>query len=140
MEQIYHSYGFLFAKANEKIQELLRPALDELGITPKHMGLALIINDHPGITQKQAGDIQRIDRTSMTQLVDSMERLHILKRTPSPGDRRAYGLHLTEEGSLIVTKLWRAIEEAQSQYFHRLTADQINQLKEILLILMEDRI
>lgn len=138
MKTIYHSYGFLFAKAHNRIQELLLPDLNQLNISPRQMGLALIVHEHPGITQKQAGEIQKIDRTTMTQLIDSMEQLNIIKRTQSPQDRRAYGLYITEAGEQTMHQIWQAMEHAHSELLKDLTQSQINQLHDLMMILVEN--
>lgn len=140
MKMIHNSYGFLFAKANQRIEQLLQPSLDEMGITSKQMGLIFIVQEHPGITQIKAAEIQQIDRTTMTQLVDSLERKEFIKRNRIPEDRRAYGLYLTEQGESIFTKLWAAINDVQAVYFQRISNDQMEQLKTILLLLINEEV
>lgn len=138
MKTIYDSLGFLFTKASEKIQKKLAVVLQEEKISYKHMGLLLVIQEHSGISQKEAGEIQRIDRTTMTQMIDLLEGLGLVKRIPQPNNRRAYGLFLTEKGSDRVEVLWQHIQEAQGKALERLSAEEVMKLKEYLLLIVKE--
>lgn len=132
MAGIYDSFGFLFTQASQMIQDHLRPALTELGLIPKQMGLMLLIEEQPGISQKEAGAVQRLDRTTMTQQIDHLEGAGYVERVARPSDRRAYGLYLTEKGTRTVAELWGHINSAHSDVFAKLSAEQVESMKECL--------
>lgn len=136
MQLIYNSFGFLFYQASLALQDFLLPALNDAGLNAKQMGLLFIVKDNDGITQKSAGAIQRIDRTTMTQHVDSLEKLNILKRIPLESDRRAHGLHLTEKGMDMVENLLTSLNEAQSAFFEGLSDVQVDELQKLLIKLI----
>lgn len=138
MSGIVDSYGFLFAKASQKLHELLNPILEKEEITPKQMGLLLILEENPGITQKEAGIIQQIDRTTMTKLIDSLEKKGYAKRVSPSNDRRAYGLFLTKQGISKVANLWSSIYLAQDKLFAKLSKQQVSHLQEILQMIIAD--
>lgn len=132
-QDIYDSFGFLLAKAHQKLMATLLPLLEEEDVTPKQLGLLLVVESEPGITQKEAGAVQQIDRTSMTHQVDLLEKRGLLVRQPQENDRRAYGLRLTEAGVRMVGVLWRHIHQAQSRLFEKLDQEQVARLKELLV-------
>lgn len=138
MPGIYDSFGFLFSKASQKIQEQLHPVLESKGLIPKQMGLMFAIGDRPGITQKEAGLVQQIDRTTMTQQIDHLEGLGMVRRVQNPSDRRAYGLFLTDRGSEMVSELWEHVEKAHKAVFSKLDAEQVEALRQYLLIIVGD--
>lgn len=138
MSRIMDSYGFLFAKAAQRLHELLNPVLEEERITPKQLGLLLIVKENPGITQKEAAFIEQIDRTTMTQLVDTLENAEHIKRVSTPNDRRAYGLFLTPQGTAKVELLWSHINKAQSRLLSKLSRKQAAALKELLQTIIEE--
>ena len=137
MQMVYSSFGFLFAQASLMIQELLAAPLCKAGVNAKQMGLMFIVRDNGGITQKNAGAMQRIDRTTMTQHVDALEKRGLLRRTPLAGDRRAHGLYLTEAGERTVVELLAALSEAQSAFFADLPPARVEELRELMIKLIK---
>jgi DNA-binding MarR family transcriptional regulator len=85
---------------------LFAKELVKFGITSKHFGTMLIVSENPNITQVEVANIQRVDRTTMGQLIDLLEDKQLLKRTRHPSDRRAYCLKLTPEGEEAINSLW----------------------------------
>ena len=96
MNRIYDSFGFLFAKASNQLQDKLSEFLSKSNLTPKHMGMILIIYENDGITQKRAGEIQQVDRTTVTQIIDYLEERGYVVLNRVANDRRAYGLSLSK--------------------------------------------
>jgi DNA-binding MarR family transcriptional regulator len=103
---IQDSLGFELAKAIQNIEELFAKELEKFGISSKHFGTLLIVSENPNITQVEAAKIQRVDRTSMGQLIDLLEGKQLLNRNKHPTDRRAYCLQLTSKGEDVVDFLW----------------------------------
>ena len=137
MPFLYQSFGFLAAKASEKLLELLQPRLDEEHITVRQMGILILVEEQPGITQKQIGIVQQIDRTTVTQQIDVLEQAKLVKRMQSADDRRSYCLHVTKEGQSMVARLRTYIHSTEKCFFKNLTAVQIADLKKLLLILVD---
>jgi DNA-binding MarR family transcriptional regulator len=138
MNFIYQSFGFLAAKASEKLLMLLQPYLDEEHITVRQLGILILIEEQPGIKQKQVGIIQQIDRTTITQQIDLLEKAMLVKRISPPNDRRAYGLYLTKEGKSLATRLKEYIYATEKSFFKNLTEPQIADLKKLLLMLVDN--
>lgn len=124
MFNITDSYGFVLAKVVQRLEAALQPALDEFSLMPKHFGTLVIIDEHPGLTQKRIGSFQQIDRTSIGQIVDHLVKCNLVKRTPDASDRRAYSLSLTTQGTQCLLILWKAKEAAEHQVLKQLTAKE----------------
>lgn len=125
---IESSLGFKLSKAAQRMFELFRPALDEAGITSKQNGAMLIINEHPNLTQKEVAEIQGTDRTTMGQIIDQLEKKHLLVRVKHPSDRRAYWLELTEKGKNLIDILWATMKEREDVFLKKLDEDERKQL------------
>ena len=139
MTNIYQSFGFLLAKASQKMQEEWKDWLDNHNLSHKELGFLLTISTLPGITQKHAGQIQKIDRTSVTQLTDQLEEKGYVIRIRHLEDRRAYGLHLTDSGTALVRKIDKHMEKVHERYFTNFSQDEITLLKQLLLKIVEDK-
>lgn len=139
MTNIYQSFGFLLAKASQKMQEEWKDWLDNHNLSHKELGFLLTISTLPGITQKHAGQIQKIDRTSVTQLTDQLEEKGYVIRIRHLEDRRAYELHLTDSGTALVRKIDKHMEKVHERYFTNFSQDEITLLKQLLLKIVEDK-
>lgn len=135
MNKIYDSFGFLFAKASIQLQNEISQFLLKNNLTPKQMGMLLVISENDGITQKKAGQIQQVDRTTVTQVIDYLEKRGYVVRKKIDSDRRAYGLSLTNDGALMAKMIYNEIDKAQTKYLKKLSNKEIVTLKNILLLL-----
>ena len=137
MPKIYDIYSFLLGKTLQKIQEEVEPFLQSCNITNREFGLLLIILEHPGISQKEAGEIQVIDRTTMTNLVDNLSKKSLVERVVNSENRRAYRLFITAEGKNIVEKIWQVMEPIQNKALKNLNSEEINFFKMLLLKIID---
>lgn len=73
-----------------------------------------------------------LDRTTVTYLLDGLEREDLLKRTPDPADRRARHVNLTETGTTRLVELSSAVDEVEARVLSRLSDQEAGQLRDIL--------
>lgn len=69
-----------------------------------------IIARHPGLRQSQASDALGVKKANFVALLDELVDLGLTKRAVGT-DRRSYSLHLTKTGEVLLTKLWRLMDE-----------------------------
>ncbi len=130
--EIEESLGFKLAKASQRMFELFEGYLAQAGITSKQNGAMLIIHEHPSLTQKEIANIQRVDQTTMGQIVDQLEEKQLVKRVKHPTDRRAYFLVLTQEGEELIASLWADMKRCESVFLQKLSRDETGQLFKLL--------
>lgn len=138
MEHIQDSFGFLLGKALEKMTKQFDAELKAFQITSKHYGVLLVIHTTPGISQKEVGEIQRIDRTTMVAMIDELETLNYVQRVRNPKDRRAYHLILTAEGQAIFNTCLKRLEAIEYNSLEPLTKDEMQTLKRMLQRLYDE--
>lgn len=124
---IYDFYGFLAAKTLQQINASFDRTIINTGINGKQFGTMLIVGSNPGITQKEAGEMQRVDRTTIGQLVDFLCEKDLLERRPYPNDRRAYCLHLTNKGEVTLDQLKTISKQCEDEYFAPLSLQEREQ-------------
>lgn len=61
-----------------------------------------------------------LDKTTLTYLLDDLEREELIKRTTDPNDRRSRLISLTVEGSKALARYSRAVEQVDQQILARL--------------------
>lgn len=99
------SVGFLLAKAHQKLFAFFRDELKDYGITPPQFALLAFLWKKDGLSQVELSEKTTIDRTTLGGLVDRLEKAALVERRPNPADRRAYLIHLTDEGKRLRPEL-----------------------------------
>ena len=78
----------------------------------------------------------RIAARSATEVVDSLEERGLVRRCPSPTDRRAVLVQVTEEGRALAAQVEGARKQAQLAMVNRLDASERQQLEQLLRALI----
>jgi DNA-binding MarR family transcriptional regulator len=74
-----------------------------------------------------------MDPSSMVSTIDELEAKGLVERRRHPSDRRAYALHITEQGYETIARARELQREAQKELLAPLTEDEGAQLRELLL-------
>lgn len=103
MLEIFDSICILLAKAEQKHFQYTKKLLDDRGlsITPGQMVILYALYKGDGISITDLSKKVFLDNSTLTGLIDRLERAGLLIRLGVPGDRRAYNIHLTEKASEI---------------------------------------
>ena len=112
--------------------ELFERYLTQADITSKYNGALLIIHEQPNLTQKEVALLQRVDQTTMGQIIDQLEEKQFVMRVKHPTDRRAYCLVLTDTGEKLIASLWADMKRCEAVFLQRLNTDEIAQLFSLL--------
>jgi DNA-binding MarR family transcriptional regulator len=127
------SLGLLVRVAQLTAHELLYSRLQHSNnkLTVGEFTILQAIGENPGIRQGILADRLHIKWPSMTKLVNDLEKRGYLRRVVPFGDRRSFGLVLTEEGKMQVaeqkpkmmianTEVFSMLEDAEQQILVRL--------------------
>jgi DNA-binding MarR family transcriptional regulator len=97
-----------------RLQDLHAETSRPLGLTPQQAHLLCVLIAGPlGMTELSR--MLSIERSSLTSMVDRLERRSLVARTPTPGDRRACRIELTGDGLDLA-------HEAHDAVVHRIEA------------------
>lgn len=130
--KIEDSLGFKLAKASQRMYELFESYLTQADITSKQNGALLIIHEHPNLTQKEIALLQRIDQTTIGQIIDQLEEKQLVIRVKHPTDRRAYYLDLTDAGEKLISSLWIDMKQCEAAFLQKLDLGEVAQLFSLL--------
>ena len=82
------------------LQDLYAETSRPLGLTPQQAHLICVLLDGPlGMTELSR--IMSIERSSLTSMVDRLERRSLVARSADPSDRRACHIALTDDGRTL---------------------------------------
>jgi DNA-binding MarR family transcriptional regulator len=100
-------------------------------LSPGRVGMLLLIEANPGVTQGRLAEAVRLDRSTMVGVVDSLEERGLIERRRGT-DRRTNGLWLTRAGVSLVAQLKRRIGAHERRVSARLDAAERERLLELL--------
>lgn len=93
--------------------------------------LAYVIHRH-GMTQSELARVLELERASVGQTIDIMERKQLIRRTPSPTDRRVWRIEATPKALELIPSLRSVIDRIFDQMFDGVSATEIDQLRDLL--------
>ncbi|MFD2662900.1 MarR family winged helix-turn-helix transcriptional regulator [Paenibacillus thailandensis] len=122
----------VWLKASRTIFDHVVKDIQRHGISPENfMILELLYNKGPHGIQKISEKLS-IPSGSITYVVDKLEKNDYVKREPSPTDRRASVVVLTEKGHQLFTEIFPQHVEVISKNLSFLSMEEKIQLTELL--------
>jgi DNA-binding MarR family transcriptional regulator len=105
-EAVLHQIGHVCGAKYQRMREML----EALGLYQGQPWMLKMLWEHNGMIQSELAD--RLDRSpsTITKMVQRMERSGFVERRPDPDDERVSRVHLTDAGRRIqsdVEHIWR---------------------------------
>lgn len=80
-------------------------------IRPAQYSTLTIIEANPGLSQTKVADALGIQKTNFVAMIGALEKRGLVRREPSPTDKRTYRLFLTPKGAALVRDLHKVAED-----------------------------
>ncbi|MGH3705208.1 MAG: MarR family winged helix-turn-helix transcriptional regulator [Agromyces sp.] len=123
--------GLLLHQVYTLATQRLNDALLPLNLASRHVTVMFLIRD--GVqTQRDLVARLNTDKTGMVRVIDDLERLGYVTRTPSTQDRRVTILALTSEGDEALRNAQQHTKRVSAELFHAVSPDELGMLKSIL--------
>lgn len=129
----------LLHRTGHALETELTARLAEIGLTPRARCVLSTALDAE-LTQTEIADRVSIDKTTMVVTMDALESAGYAERRPSPTDRRARVVVVTESGREIVAKADDLYVEIVGNVLGSLPADERDGLVNGLTRLVEGRL
>lgn len=132
--------GALLVVAARTGQELAKARLAPMGLTVQMCGVLIRLGEG-ALSQHELGRQLGIDRTTVVELIDELERRGVVERRRNPDDRRSYLLTLTPKGRSFQKRAARAFDAAAADFFGPLSPSEREAMAEMLrrMIISADR-
>jgi DNA-binding MarR family transcriptional regulator len=118
-------------------QAVFRDFAAQVGaLSPGRVGILLLVEANPGVTQSRLAQAIGLDRSTLVGLLDMLEGAGLLARRRGK-DRRTNGLWLTAEGARAVARIKRRIQAHERRVASRLSPAERAQLLALLAKLTE---
>lgn len=129
----------LLHRTGRALETELTARLAEIGLTPRARCVLSSALD-AGLTQTEIADMVNIDKTTMVVTMDALEAAGYAERKPSPTDRRARVVVVTEPGREMVAKADDLYAEVVGSVLGTLPDDERDGLVKGLTRLVEGRL
>jgi DNA-binding MarR family transcriptional regulator len=116
--------GALLVIAARTGQERANARLAAMGLTVRMCGVLNLLADEGPLSQHEIGEMLGIDRTTMVELLDDLEKQGILRREVNPDDRRSHMIKLTPQGKARQKVAMKAFDDAAAEFFSPLSASE----------------
>ena len=101
------------------------------GLSPGRVGMLLLIEANPGVTQSRLAHAVSRDRSTMVGVLDQLEAKGLIERRRG-ADRRTNGVWLTRAGRTVLARAKRAIAIHERRVAARLSPVERAQLLDLL--------
>jgi MarR family transcriptional regulator, transcriptional regulator for hemolysin len=126
----------LLSRASHALHTEHAAALAEIGITPR--AYCVLCKAGTGeLTQIQLAERCGLDKTTMVVTVDELERAGLAERRPSPTDRRARIISVTDAGRAMIDEGRRIVDRVHEQVLATLPKGEREALLDALTKLVE---
>ncbi|MGN7454093.1 MarR family winged helix-turn-helix transcriptional regulator [Paenibacillus pasadenensis] len=125
----------VFVVLSKAYRSVMDPAIRDMkgyGLSPSEFTVLEVLYNKGRIPLQQIGEKILVTSGSVTYNIDKLEKKGLLRRIPSPDDRRVTFAELTDEGR----QLFDSIFPSHAEHIHRLTGaldtEEKRQLSELL--------
>jgi len=125
---------YLVFTAQQKLRTHLKRALDEerMGVTPAQVAILFVLADNDGATMTELSQVLSADNSTVTGLIDRLEKSGYVTRTLSDTDRRTFKVFITPEGKKEARKALRPVKKVNEYIKEGFSKDEIETFKKVL--------
>lgn len=124
--------GALLDQVGRQLRQHGLPAMDALGVRPRHVLTLTVLRDRGGSSQADLAGLLQIDRTNIVGLLNELETSGWIERRRAPEDRRRHIVELTAAGSELLSRIEFALAAVEDHVFAALSPEQRESLYELL--------
>ena len=114
--------GFLLQRAHRRLRLAHNEALRPLGLNIAHIAVLGLLLERGDLSQQRLIAIMDADKSTMVHLIDELERQDLVERRADPSDRRAYAVHLTDQGRTRLTEAGAVVQQVERAFLAPLAA------------------
>jgi len=125
--------GYLLKHAQQRLLQAAGPAMAPFGIDGRELTVLTMLAADVPLSQQEAAERLRVDRTTMVALTDALETKGLVERHRSAEDRRKNIVRLTPAGEDCLRQAGQARDEIEREFLaplgDRLAADFVRALR-----------
>ena len=124
--------GFLLTDSARLLRKLIDRRLQPLGLSRAQWSILAILSNQEGLSQSQISSKLEIEKSTAGRLIDQVEKSGWIERRPIVGDRRVWGIYLTNQARQLLAQVETVILHSRTEMLNGLSAEQQQSLSEML--------
>jgi DNA-binding MarR family transcriptional regulator len=128
-------FYYLISRATLVATSILKKELEAAGVQqvrPAYLGVLLALWDEDRLGALELGRRAGLEPSSMTSVIDRMERDTLIRREADPRDRRAQRICLTRTGKQCQRKVLEVVDSTLAKAAKGVSDEEVARTKEIL--------
>ena len=130
--------GCLVMQVSRELRTLADRQLAPLGLTMQQAELVIATFLHGEMGSRHLTSLVLTDEAGVSRLVDRLEAKGLVRRRPSPRDRRSRALELTPAGRAVVARMRRRRAVVDQRLREGISADDIAATRDVLLRVLDN--
>ncbi|MFC3152609.1 MarR family winged helix-turn-helix transcriptional regulator [Litoribrevibacter euphylliae] len=128
---------FLLSQAQHKMSLQVDRALMQVsGISGPQAGALFYLEKHDGCQQKDMAKGLKLDTSAITGMVERLTKKGLIEKQRSELDKRAFTLHLTQEGRAALNKVQPMLDQFNQHMLDKFGKEKLEHFCEVLTELM----
>lgn len=125
---------YLVFTAQQKLRTYLKNAMSESGvtITPAQSAILFLLKKKNGQTMSGLSSVLSLDNSTLTGLVDRLERAGFVRRNAGTADRRASHVFITDSGGEEIERARIVIRRVNDRIREDFTDEEMEAFKKVL--------
>lgn len=107
--------GHLLRRWQQHALEMYQQEVGEDGPTPRQFAAMVAIHQNPGLSQVALVDRTGIDRSTIAEMIERLDRRGMVRRERCKEDHRTNALFLTDEGRACISLAAAGVDRAQER-------------------------
>ncbi|MDI6761984.1 MAG: MarR family transcriptional regulator [Thermodesulfobacteriota bacterium] len=116
---------FIVGKASRNMVKIVRDKVSPYGLTPTQFFLLIALYEENGILITALAKKVALDKSTLTSLLDHLERNELIQRSAHPTDRRIIQIYLTPKAEAMREDLIRIYHEINGLFLSRLAPEEL---------------
>jgi DNA-binding MarR family transcriptional regulator len=135
-----HSMGkndrliYLIFTAQQKLRTYIKNALvkENVRVTIAQAGILFLLKQKTGQSMSEISQFLSVDNSTLTGLIDRLERSGFVQRNSNPGDRRSLNIDITESGLRELEKAKVVIRRINEEVKEGFSEQEMESFKKVL--------
>ena len=126
--------GYLMARTHLTLKKQLNKAISDAGhdVTVEQMGLMRFLWQQDGVSQRALVNQVKKVKSSITRLIDNMEKRNLVVRVPDQNDKRNKLIYLTHKGKALQKELGVVLDKKLEQAYQNIEKEHIQICKKCI--------
>ena len=125
---------YLIFTAQQKLRTYMKNVMmkENVRVTTAQAGILFLLKQKSGQSMSEMSQLLSIDNSTLTGLVDRLERAGFVRRNSNPGDRRTLNLDITEAGIRELERAKAVIRRINEEIKEGFSEQEMESFKKVL--------